>query len=363
MGDVYKSGIGICAGLMMVKWDELDKQFAQHPIKLNPGDNLNVYINFENILNNISQRRNIIQDILNYKQDICLELESAVLNLVAHYRGYFKAKLKTNPKIYLYYTDLTSECEQEMSIHNKYYRSYYRNRYTQNPKFKEMGNVITSIIVPEISLILSYIKDCYFVKSQTFDSSLIPKIISESNDNKNIVISGDIFDTLYMYDANMIMLYVNRKYQYFKMCINPEEVVRSIIKNESPFDISIFNSKMYFQLLLSVKGSKIRNIKSAKWFGYSKLAKSLVDGIKNGTILPQFTSIDSIIDIFPDQYREDIKVGYKCTSIENQMSLINDIDRENVINQLIDKIDIQSVEALNNKRFFEYPINLQYLLE
>ncbi len=362
MIESYKGGIGICAGMLMIKWDEIKQMLSQHPIQINPGDNVNVYINFETILNNLSQRKNLIQDVYNYKQNICLELEASILNLVAHYRAYFKIKHKAEPKIYLYYTDLKDESTQQMSVYNKYYRSYYHNRYMQNPKFKEMGELMTGIIIPEIILILSYIKDCYFIKSNSFDGSLIPKIISDHSEAKNVIISGDIFDTLYMYDNNMIMLYVNRKYQYFKMAISPEEVVRSIIKTESPFDITIFNSKMYFQLLLSIKGSKVRNIKSAKWFGYNKLTKVLNEGMKNGTILPQFSSIDSILEIFPEQYREDIKTGYLCTSIENQMALIGNADVSNIMSQIVDKIDTRSVEALNNKRFFDFPINLPYLL-
>lgn len=360
--DIYKSSIAFASGVWMLKWDELYGKMLQQPISIDAGDNVNVYINFECILRNISQQKSFQHDLSYFKKELCLDLESSILNLAAHYRGYFKIKHKANPKIYFYYTDLISDLPQEMESYNKYYRSYYNNRYMQNPQFKEMGKILTEIIIPEVSLILGYIPDCYFIKTRNFDGSLVPCIISQMSDSKNVIITGDVFDTLYMCDPNIITIYIKRRFQYFALCTSIESTVQSIIKNESPFDLTIFNSKMYFRLLLAIKGSKIRNIKASKGFGYSKFIKIISDGIKNGIVLRDFSSIDSIIDIFPEQYQEDIRNAFQCTSIENQMALINKINIEEVQAQIIDKIDIKSVEALNNKRFFDFPINLPYLI-
>ena len=90
--------------------------------------------------------------------------------------------------------------------------------------------------------------------------------------------------------------------------------------------------------------------------------KLLKEGIDKGVILRDFASIDSVIDLFPEQYRLDIKTAFQCTSIDTQYSLLSDTDIENIKSQIIDKIDIESIEALNNKRFLEFPINLQGLL-
>lgn len=360
--DKYKPFIGYAAGAWMVKWDDLNMQMSQQIIHIEPGDNVNVFINFECVLRNISQRKNLAGDIAYYKKEMCIELESSILNLVAHYRGYFKMKHHANPSVFLYYTDLLGSNDQEMSVYNKYYRSYYHNRYVQNPQFREMGKLLTEIVIPEVALILNYIPQCYFIKSDGFDGSLIPTIISRSSNAKNVIISGDVFDTLHMYNESMIMIYVKRRFQYFSVCSTPEAVVQSIVKNTSPFDLTIFNSRLYFRLLLSIKGSKIRNIKSAKGFGYLRFIKILADGIKNGVVLKDFSSIDSIITLFPEQYRDDIKTAFRCTDIDVQYDLLSTADIDNVKTQIIDKIDISSVEALNNKRFLEFPINLQYLL-
>ena len=138
--------------------------------------------------------------------------------------------------------------------------------------------------------------------------------------------------------------------------------MQSIVKNESPFDLTIFFSEMYFRLLLSIKGSKIRNIRSAKGFGYGKFMNILKGGLDQGIVLKDFGSIDSIIQLFPQEYRDDIKQAFQCTSIDTQYSMLNETDIEEVKSQIIDKVDIESLESLNNRRFIEFPINLQGLL-
>ena len=80
-------------------------------------------------------------------------------------------------------------------------------------------------------------------------------------------------------------------------------------------------------------------------------------------ILKEFESIDSILQLFPEKYQEDIKNAFLCSDIGLQSTLLTDADRNDVLSQCIDKVDIASVEALNNQRFLDFPINLPGLLE
>jgi hypothetical protein len=357
----YIPGIGISAGLLMLKWDLLGQHITTNRIDIKPGDTVNVFINFESILKNITTQKNLNTAVNFHKQKIVIELEAAILNLVANYRMFFK-KNKCIPKIYLYHTDLNND-PQQMSVYNKYYRSYYNNRYMMNPQFRDMGKVINTLVVPEIELIMSYIPDCYFIKSKTFDGSLIPSICSNFSDNKNVIITTDVFDTLYLFNPNFATIYIKRRYPKLDVTSEIDTTVQTIIKDENPFDLTIFNSELYYRLLMSIKGSRIRNIRSAKGFGYGKFMKLLKEGIEKDIVLRDFESIDSVIQLFPDRYREDIKLAFQCTGLDLQYSLLNEIDIEGIQSQIVDKVDIASLEALNNQRFLEFPINLQGLLE
>ena len=356
----YKGGIGITAGSWMLKWNMMDQHIHSKPLNIQAGDNVNVFINFECVLRNLSNYKGLNSLVAYHKQELVIELESAILNLIANYRAYFK-KEKCDVKVYFYYTSLNFDM-QLMEVYNKSYRNYYKNRYLQNPQFAQMGEVLTKIIIPEIKLILSYCPGCYFIESKNFDSSIIPYTISIQNPGKNVIISGDVFDTLYMFDPNFIVIYIKRRFQHFNVCSELDEAIQSIVKETDPFDLTIFRSEMYYRLLMSIKGSKIRNIKSAKGFGYGKFISLMKTGISNGIVLKDFSSLDSILDIFPEKYRSDIKDAFQCTSIYSQYSLLNNTEIDDIFAQIVDKVDMTSLEALNNKRFFNHPINLQSLI-
>lgn len=353
--------VGVCAGSFMLKWPLLNQHVHNHMMKLYPGDRVNVFINLECVLRNLFMQKGLNELVTFHKQKVVIELESAILNLMASYRSYFN-KEKCEPRMFFYFTDLGG-APQEMEVYNKFYRSFYHNKYMQDPHFNKMGDLMQNIILPEVKLIVSYVPGCYFITSRTFDSSVIPDVIAGFDQSvKNVIITGDLFDTLYMLDPNFMTIYIKRRFQHFAVASSIQETIQTVIKNESMFDMGIFSSEMYYRMLLSIHGSKIRNIKSAKGFGYGKFMRILKSGMERGIILKDFESIDSIIDTFPESYREDIKNAFQCTSIDLQRSLLNDTDEEEIKSQIVDKEDIKSLEALNNKRFLEAPINLQSLL-
>lgn len=361
MMDEYKSGrVSLAAGSLMLKWEIMNMHIDNHAMRLQPGDDVNVFINLESVIRNLSLQKNLNSLITFHKQQFVIELESSILNLMAMYRMYF-TKRKCNPKMYFYITDLGDDAQQ-MEVYNKYYRSFYKNKYMKNPQFKQVGELLNSVVIPEIELILFYVPGCYLIRAKTFDGSVIPRIIASHTGYKNVIVTGDVFDTLYLFDPDFITLYIKRRYQYFSVTSDIDETVQSIVKDQSPFDLTIFNSEMYYRLLLAVKGSKIRNIQSTKGFGYGRLMNILKEGMDNGLVIRDFESLDSIIQLFPENYRENLKNAFTCTSISTQFDLLSDVDKSLVYDQIIDKVDMQSLDALNNRRFLDYPINLQALV-
>ena len=113
----------------------------------------------------------------------------------------------------------------------------------------------------------------------------------------HVVISGDVFDSQYLFRPEFQMVYIKRRFQHFGVSSTVSDTVTSIVKNESPFDLAIFNSELYFKLLLSIKGSKIRNIKSAKGFG-TEIHEPAEGGIGTRDRLARFLLIGSITELF-----------------------------------------------------------------
>jgi len=359
--DKYKQGVlQYAAGSSMLKYQLLNDHLK---LEFLPEQKVNLFLNFETILNNLTTVRDITAMITFHKQSAVLDLESSILNLVAHYRSYFQRK-GCQTKVFFYYTDLLAEEEQSMTLYNKFYRSYYKNHYLKNPAYKVVGELMTEIVIPEIELILSYVSGCYFLKSKSFDGSLIPLVIEKRYPaDHNIIITSDIFDTLYFFYPQYKTIYLKRRYGNFKITSVVMEAAQSIITDHSVFDLQLFASELYYKMLLAVKGSKIRNIQSSKGFGYGKFLSVLKEGLDSGKVLKEFSSINSVIDLFPGQYQDELKQAAQCMDLQNQLNLLNETDFDFVCSQMIDRVDNASLEALNNQRFLDFPINLAGLLE
>ena len=55
----YTPGIGVVAGSLMLKWDLMDAHILKHDIHLQAGDDINVFINFESVIRNLSMQKGI----------------------------------------------------------------------------------------------------------------------------------------------------------------------------------------------------------------------------------------------------------------------------------------------------------------
>ncbi len=356
----YKPQIGIAAGSLMIKWNTLTDHINMSGLKFIESDRINVFINCESILANIIKFKNLNSLVNFHKREVTLELESSILNLVANYKMYFK-KYSKDIHVYLYMTSL-SDNKQLMNIYNPNYRSYYKNQYTRNPNNKQMGSLLTDIILEELKLIMTYIPDVHFIESSNFDSIIIPKIISDGSNCKNVIITTDVYDSLYMFDPNFSVVYIKRNYSDMKIHMDIDSTVRTILSTEQTTDTFIFKSEFYFKLLLAIKGSRIRNIKSVKGFGYNRFIRIIKSAIDKGIILSEYESIQSVIHIFPEKFQDDIKNAFRCVNMDMQYDLLSEADILSIKNQIVNKIDIESLNILNNKRFLEFPINLQGLI-
>lgn len=344
----------------MLKWDMLNRHISMSSLDIKPGDEVNVFINFESVLKNLTSIRGLKTKLSTHRQDIVIELESAILNLVGHYKSYFR-KDKCDVRIYLYHTSL-DENDQQMRVYNKYYRTSYRNRYMQNPQLRDMGDALQKIIIPEIKLIITYIDKCYFIESKSFDSSIIPMIIANGSSAKNVIITMDVFDTLYLFNSNFMPIYIDRKYQELNVASTIPEMLPLLISPDVPYNPDNFNSEMFYRLLLAVKGSKIRNIGPIRGYTTTFLSQTLTNSLTSGSLLTDFQSIDSVLTAFPSAMRNQLRSSLQCLNLDNHYDLLSEVDVSETKSQIVDKVDMKSVEALNNQRFLEYPINLPNLI-
>lgn len=353
--DKYISGISVCAGILMLKWNV----FAKHLIdlKLETGSKVNLFISLESILENVANFKRFNNLMTFYKQKVIIEFEASVLNLLAHYRGFFK-KNGYDGNIFLYCTGL-NDLNQNMKKINKWYRSYYFNKYTRNPEYKNIKQLY-DIGINDLKLITRFIPNCFIVESSNCDGSLIPLLLKGSN---NIILTKDLFDTIYYFEGFKV-LFVK---QLYKKNINesvytePLNILNvSLEPNVDIYKTNIFNSEVYYKILLSFIGNQIRNIDdlSANSIRTKEFIEILNSKVLSEELLLDFKTIESVINFMPKKLQNNLSNNFKSYDLNIHLNLLSDSDIDNIKNQCITEYDLDSIQALNNQRFLDFPVSI-----
>lgn len=355
--------VGVCFNMMKIKYQTYDAALMDTDF-LQPTDKINVFINLETVLKYIST----VQD-LEKKMMVCTDIDkilvSNTLNLAAHYKDFFRGNgLDTN--IFLYMTDLSSVCSDfEESKYNEDYRSYYVNKYMGNPKFVLLGSKLKDAILPEVKTICEYIPQVYCVSKKGIDSGCIPYIISEKYpDRKNIVLSGDLYDTQYSYFENFLAQLYMRGWNLNILASNVAGYLKAITKADIvPQNIvDLFKNESFYRLLLCCLGDKYRSIIGVSGIKFAKLISTITNGLQDRKITANTTSAELLSDIFPDTAKSEMYQNLILMDLHSKLKMIGEGSKKDVTSQIIDKVDRTSLMKLNATVFQKHPLWLDALL-
>ena len=177
-----------------IKYSDYDNDLTSLNI-LNPGDKVNVFISMESIYKNLSMVQDLEKKLLLYR-DFKVSFISNVLNLVAHYKRFFRNNT-LQPRMFIYQTDFMSDEFPEYK-YNDEFRSYYLNKYNENTKYTYLTDNLKDEIIPELITYCQFIPGVYFITAKNIEGSLVPYIIGESDKAyKNFIISTDMYETQY----------------------------------------------------------------------------------------------------------------------------------------------------------------------
>lgn len=345
---------------MKIRYNDYDNSIEDLNY-VTPNDSVNVFINFESVLNNLSMIKDIDNKLL-LERNHSYILESEAINLCAHYKKFFRGNnLPTN--VFLYYTNLNSS-EFINCKYNDEYRSYYFNKYLQNPKFLLLGNSLIDKIIPRLQKIMEFIPNVYFISVSNIESSLVPYIISkEYPNNKNFIISTDKYETQYQILDNFCMHYIRRSPFGTKIFNMFKKHIDDIFKDnpENELDTSLFKNPSFYSLLLSIMGDKMRSIEPIKGVGPKTLLKFLSSAIEKGEITNKTNSIEMLTKAFNEDQYSSIIDNFNCINIPQQY---NELSQQNIFdikNQIVDRFDFNSLIQLNREDYRDYPLMLPEL--
>jgi hypothetical protein len=330
-----------------------------------PSDKVNIFINLETVLKYISMAQDLEKKLITCL-DIDTILVSNILNLAAHYKEFFRGNgLDTN--VFIYMTDLSSTSyDFRQSQYNEDYRSYYINKYMGNPKFVLLGTKLNEKVIPEVKEICDYIPQVYFISKKGIDSGLIPALIAqEFPERKNIILSGDLYDTQYEYEDKFLAQFYLRGYNTNICASNKSQYLKMITKNdELPNEIiDMFGNESFYKLLLSCMGEKYRSIEGIYGIKFAKLLSYINSGLTNSKITKNTSSASLLSDIFPDEYKKDVFDNMMITDIHSQIKMLGEGEKKSVKTQIADRVDVTSLMKLNDTVFQKYPLRLESLLK
>ena len=354
----------VCFNMMKIKYSDYDEYLTNADF-LKIHDKVNVFINLETVFKYLSMINDLEKKlILQKKFDVILV--SNIINLAAHYKRFFMNN-GLDTRIYLYHTDFNSKRFSQRK-YNEDYRLYYLLKYNDNPKFVYLTDSLKSRILKELNAICEFIPRVYYISGLDIEGSEIPYIIgNEDPSRKNILLSGEFYDTQYSLIPNYFISYFHSSIGYRAICNNIKDCLKEITKRkDSELDsfVSTYNNYGMYCSLLSVLGDRSRSIDGLTGIGPKILEKTILQGLSRNELKLTTNNPELIGNIFHDnEMKTEFINNYYCSSIISGYDELMDSHKLGVLNQRKDRLDIDSLVKLNATRFNSYPLILEILTQ
>lgn len=356
---------GMYFGLLKMRYPEFRDFLNDHKVNI-PTDKVNLFINIETALNYMSCVRDLENKLLvnrKYPDDLKVD----IINIAGHYKEFFKSN-ELDVKIFLYMTDLTSDMEEGFheSDHIEDYRSYYLLKYRSNPKFITLGDKLVEEIIPDVKMLCDYIPNVYFVSAKNVDGGLIPYIIGEElKDRTNIILSGDMHDSQYFFEKNYVSIYYKRSVKRGSiLCGNVREYLKEMLRTEAIPDevVRLFSIRPFYEILLSIKGDKYRSIPQIKGMPIKLILQTLLTALKDRKLTPEMENPMLISSVFPEGIQGDLYRNMMATDIHNSYEQLLEGEKKQVLSQIVDHSDLNTLQKINQTRFSKNSLTLEALL-
>ena len=353
----------VCFNILKLKYKDYDESLTTKNY-LVPNDKVNVFINFETVLKHLSMITDLEKKLI-IEREFETILISNILNLIGHYKRFF-VNNGLDTRVYLYHTDLSSY-EFNQYKYNDEYRTYYLVKYNDNPKFIYLTEALKNKILPDVKTYCEFIPNVYYISAKNIEGSLVPYIIGKEDKNrKNLIISGEFFDTQYSLLPNYVNNYIHRGPGYNEVVSSVPEYLRLITKKDKevlkPF-IDIYSNHSMYCALQSVMGDRNRSIDGINGIGFANLYRQIKEGISSNKIQSTTTSPVLLSEIFTDDdMKEDFINNYSCINIPLMYEELTNAEKSSIYNQRKERNDINTLYSLNNTVFCNHRLILESLL-
>ena len=354
--------------LFGARLDELNKNSKSSTTKI---DTANLYISLESLYNLFRKPNyedafeSLSKKELKAAYRHCV---SAMINVAAHYREYFKRhQIRTN--IVFYYNEITDDfTKYNNSGLNPDYRMHWFNSLHRMDRWAINNMVMDSI--PIMKIICDYLEDVYMVSVTHLESSMVPFMIhmqGELPTNMNVIVTNDPYDFNYCnYNFMIITKYAMQPMVLTKRNLIPFASFRLGNEYEPPAKIH----PRLFPFILACCGDKKRSIPKVAKLGYRTIYKNLMKLYDAGYIFdedPDTMNIQNLLHVLNNEsfhiltkegVASAIMGNYKVMDYETQYKQISKTQFKKTFHQLTNKTDINALVDLNERYFGDFPLKL-----
>lgn len=355
--DDYKYNIESLLLSYYIKYDKMDELCSQSLLFNGSTKQVNVYIDLFDMLEPL------------YTKDITANkrytIVSSIINLAAHIRQYFWKRQYCATRIYLVYgEDITLN-------HKQFYQSFGETKYKETMDFPRKHQIVTSQL-EMVKILAAYIPEVYFVRRATNFSMFVYNDLMV-NDKNNTISSVIITKDKYAYQLPALF----PKAKIFRpkkskgadcsYCITGQHIFRHFFKNiTAQATIERFNLMHPGLLSLMITLTGLPSYNFTTLMNASTASKFIVDAISNNRIINGYNSdIDFVYNalIGLEKYIDPTTFKYRFNAVDlvTQYRIYNSSAESRDITWLINLNDPDTVREINDKYFFDNPLDLNSL--
>lgn len=322
-------------------------------------DTINLYVDLYSILKVLYKN-----DV--YKVESPTSITSCIINLVSHYRAFYRTRYNVESNIYLIYSKNCPYVNKQFYIG---YNSKNELTFNTNKSVEEMIEYNLNIL----DILCPYIPDVYFIKSEYETGVIIYDLICKNqatNNNPNIILTKDKYNYQLCSMDNVVIFRPRKKdnedISYF---INKHTLLYTYLTerklNTSNLDKTIMPDLL--SLIMTMSSVPERNIKNMININTSiNIISKLIS--KNKIINGRSVDLDYLYDAISSESKNSklnkniFDNRFKAIDIIYQhMIYYNTNDRLLNDNKLINLYDPENLKYINNEYFKDNPLDLMRL--
>lgn len=341
--------------LLLSHYIKYDKLFELCNLSLSniSSNTVDIYIDLYDILKRIYTT--------NIRANKKFVIVSSIINLAAHYRGYFWSRHRLFTRIFLVYGDCTS------MNHKQFIPSFGDDEF-RNTKDYEKNSIFINSQLELVKILAGYINDVYYIRRRSHFSMFVQHNLRTNNSiNPVIIISKDKYNYQLVLNNN-VFIFRPKKYngQDISYCVNKANLYDYFYNKSSKETIDNLHmlNPEFLSLLITLNG--LPKYKLFSLMNINTAVKLVLDAIRDNKILNSYnrdikyvgSSLNGLINYIDLQ---SLEYRFNAVDLGIQSSIYNSTAEANDMQWYINLKDPKTVKEINNKYFIDNPLDLNNL--